>query len=379
MTIPPSLMSPAVAAERLLAWYHANRRTMPWREDPTPYHILLSELLCQQTRIDTAIPYFERFVARWPTVADLAAADVEEVLHLWAGLGYYSRARNLHRAAQAAVSMGGIPGTPEALLELPGIGPYTAGAIASIAFGVKTPAVDGNVERVISRLDARGEDPRSPSGRRAIEARVQAMHADAPPASHAGDLTQALMELGATVCSPRSPSCAGCPWTEGCAARASGDPTTFPVVKKKAPPKPMSAVAGVLAGPHGVLMGRRPPGLLGGLWEPIRCDVDGDDEIACIEQGFAEMTGLRVRVARRLGALVHVFSHRRLALTVFAVEANATATPTARAFYEELRWLDPEAPGVGLSTLARKVLTLAASAEATEQLSLLAADSKTGR
>lgn len=350
---------PAWLAVSVVDWYRRVRRALPWRADPTPYKVLLSELMLQQTRVDTVVPYFERFVARWPDLAAFAAAPEAEVVQAWSGLGYYSRARNLHRAARAALAAGGLPSDPDALRALPGIGPYTAGAIASIAFGVAAPAVDGNVERVISRVDGRREDPKTPAGRRAIEARVAAMLAHAPPS----DVSQGLMELGATACSPRSPRCGACPWSPRCVARARGWTDTLPTRRAKAPPRPIAAVAGLWRGPRGVLVGCRPEGLLGGLYEPISAELpEGADAEATLRRAFLDRVGVDVRVGERLGDVVHTFTHRRLTLTVYRVAGDGE--PGLRSVYTDLAWVDPHAPaGVALSTLARRTLALATPAQ----------------
>lgn len=346
-------MQSALSAD-LLAWYRTHARPLPWRVAPSPYRTLLSELLAQQTRIDAVLPYFDRFVTRWPTVEELAAADVDEVLKEWAGLGYYSRARNLHRAARAIVDAGGFPTDVEGLVALPGVGPYTAGAVASIAFGRAVPAIDGNVERVITRAFAIPGDPHAPAVRRQIDARVRELLVDSPP----GDLNQALMELGASFCAPRSPICAQCPWSKGCAARADGDPERFPEKKKKAPPVPVRAVAGLLWRDAAVLMGRRPPGLLGGLWEPIGAPIDdGADPRAVLQRAFRERAGHDVRVGEQVSEILHVFSHRRLTLSVYAVSERA-GEPRCLDYYEDIGWIDPERPAVALSTLARKTVVI---------------------
>ncbi len=325
--------------------------------------MLLSELMLQQTRVDTVIPYFERFVARWPTLEAFAAASEEAVVAAWAGLGYYSRARNLHRAARTAAALGGIPATVEELRALPGVGPYTAGAIASICFGVPAPAVDGNVERVIARLMALDEDPKSTSGKRAIADAVRALHedGDAPSA-----LTQGLMELGATVCSPRRPKCDVCPWTARCAARADGDVERWPRTTPKAPPKPARAVAGLLWDGPRALMGRRGPGLLAGMWEPILAEIPmetPEDALSGeVERAFLRRAGVRVRASGRLGDLVHVFTHRRLQVAVFAVVADGSGGIPDES-YAEIAWVDPGERGdVGLSRLGEKMIDLALGA-----------------
>jgi A/G-specific adenine glycosylase len=330
----------------LLAWYRRHARTLPWRSAPTPYAVLLSELMLQQTRVETVIPYFHAFLARWPTLEALAAADESDVVEAWAGLGYYSRARNLHRTACAA--SGGLPRTARELALLPGLGPYTAGAIASIAFGERTPLVDGNVERVLSRLDGLVEDPRSPRGKRALWARAAALHETLDAGEHPGDLNQALMELGATVCVPRNPSCTQCPVRESCAGHASGEPERYPTRAPKAPPVAIHGAAAIVRRETGILLGRRAPGgLLGGLWEPVRA---GDASELLGRLGEMGLRGVKLTP---LGAVVHVFTHRRLTCDVFA--ATASGDPAAAGPYDAVEFRRQHA---GLSALARKILAL---------------------
>ncbi|MEO0604256.1 MAG: A/G-specific adenine glycosylase [Myxococcota bacterium] len=351
-----SRMEPGAVSRSLTTWFAEHRRELPWRSDPSPYHVLLSELMLQQTRVETVIPYFERFTARWPTLGALAEADEEEVLHAWAGLGYYSRARNLLRCAVTVKDLGAMPQTVEGLRALPGVGPYTAGAVASIAFGVRTPLVDGNVERVVSRLDARPEDPRG-VGKKALWARVADLHEATAEDVAPGDLNQALMELGATICKPKNPQCGGCPVARGCLARASDTVLAYPVKKPKKPPTPMFAAYGIWRRADGVVLGRRPDGgLLSGLYEPIGIEtVESDDPADALRKAFVERVGCEVTRVHRLGEVVHVFSHRRLRAVVFWVEA--TGSPECRSHYQDVT-VTMKPDGVALSTLARKILAL---------------------
>jgi A/G-specific adenine glycosylase len=347
---------PQAVAIALATWYPENARSLPWRDDPRPYPVLLSELMLQQTRIDTAIPYFHRFLARWPTIQALAGATEDEVLEAWAGLGYYSRARNLLKCAKLAAEEG-LPSDPAALRRLPGIGPYTAGAVASIAYGVRAGVVDGNVERVLSRLDAREADPRSTAGKRALWQRVEDLHR--VHTGHPGDLNQALMELGATVCTPRSPRCLACPVERLCEARKTGRETQLPIKAKKKPPRPVYAVAGLLRRQGQVLMGQRPKsGLLAGLWEPIGTDLPGlEDAGSGLQSGFLSRCGLAVEVGPRLGEVVHVFTHRRLTCWVYAID-RWEGEPRLGEGYIDLAWSDGS--DLALSSLARKILALGA-------------------
>ena len=348
--------------EGLLAWYRENARPLPWRASSDPYRVLLSELMCQQTRVDTAIPYYERFLVLWPTLEDFAEATEEEVVAAWAGLGYYRRARNLHRAARIAVEGGGLPSNVEGLLALPGVGPYTAGAIASIAFGVPAAAVDGNVERVVSRLDALTEDPKGGPGRRAIHARVEGFHEER--AGYPGDLTQALMELGATVCTPKNPGCDACPWGQACQARAQGEPDRYPQGKKRPKPKPMHGVCGVVIASGRVLAAQRSgEGLLGGLWEPVMGQVEeaGAGPLA-LARVMRERSGVDLMGWKKMGRVTHLFSHRRLTCEVYlAMPAGPPPSVVLGDGYQAWRWVG-DLEEVAWSTLGKKLLECAETA-----------------
>ena len=341
--------------DALLAWYRSSGRPLPWRDDVDPYRTLVSELMLQQTRVETVIPYFERFLARFPTVEALAAAPTEVVLEHWAGLGYYSRARNLQAAAGQVVAAGGFPTTVEGLRALPGVGPYTAGAIASIALGIDTPLVDGNVERVLCRQLAWAEDPKR------ISRRLWEVAAALVPAGHAGDFNQALMELGATVCLPRRPRCLLCPVRASC--RGAGDPERYPAPKVKTPSPERRAVAVLIRQAGRVLRARRPAaGLLGGLWEPPA--GEGEDPVAMAR----DRLGLDVRDPLPLGEVTHVFTHLKLVTTVWSGSAASafddemvtvppSSTAVSRVFpaYVDARWVRMDEVGaMALSTLARK-------------------------
>lgn len=327
----------------LLAWYRAHRRSMPWREEVSPYRTLVSEIMLQQTRVDTVIPYFERFLRDFPTPEALAAAPLERVLERWSGLGYYSRARNLHAAARAVTAAGGFPDTVAGLRELPGIGPYTAGAVASIALGLDAALVDGNVERVLCRQMAWEEDPKR------IRAKLWARAEALLPKGEAGDFNQALMELGATVCTPARPSCLTCPVRASCLG--VGAPDRYPAKEKKAPPPEASAVAAQVWSEGRLLLARRPEqGLLAGLWELP--GGPGDD----LRAALAARAGLDLIDATALGVVTHVFSHLRLHTTVYAARVRGEPAPLG---YPDLRWVPAaEVDGMALSTLARKTLTV---------------------
>jgi A/G-specific adenine glycosylase len=252
-------------ADALLAWFDRHRRDLPWRRSSDPYAIWLSEVMLQQTRVETVLPFYHRFLARFPTVEALAAAELPEVLALWSGLGYYRRARQLHAAAREIAAAGAFPATLEGLLALPGIGAYTAAAVASIAFGIAAPVMDGNVERVLSRCLALDEDPRAAGARRQLLAAAAELLDPRRP----GDSNQALMELGATLCSPRNPKCLLCPLRSGCRAAREGDPERYPVPKMKRASERLRLLVAVVEDASGVLLFRRPEGsaLLAGTWE----------------------------------------------------------------------------------------------------------------
>src|SRR6266487_3808009 len=250
---------------RLLSWYDANRRDLPWRRTRDPYRILVAEYLLQRTRIVSGTPYYERFVARFPSIQDLAAASLDDVLAVWEGLGFYRRARNLHAAARAIVERHGgqLPESFEELAALPGMGPYTAGAVASIAFGVPVPAVDGNVTRVIARLFRVREDVSKAVSRH----RIAELASRLVPPERPGAFNQAMMDLGATVCTPIVPRCPECPMEGICVARAAGEERVLPVSNALRPPRTVPVVFGLVRRRDRVLLVRRPAkGLLAGLW-----------------------------------------------------------------------------------------------------------------
>ena len=321
----PRLESPADSAPDplgLLAWYDRHRRDLPWRAPPgvrpEPYRVWLSEIMLQQTTVVTVAPYFDRFMARWPTVAALAAASLDEVLHQWQGLGYYARARNLHACARVVAERHGgrFPDDVAGLRALPGIGEYTAAAIAAIAFDRREAAVDGNVERVAARVFA----VREPMP--VAKPRLRALARGLVPQQRAGDFAQALMDLGATICTPRRPRCVLCPWRQGCAARAGGFAEDLPARAEK-PERPLrqGVVFWLMRGDGAVLLRRRPEsGLLGGMIEvpstPWReAPWVGDEALvhAPIEAGW-----------RRLpGTVRHGFTHFPLELIILAATTGA--------------------------------------------------------
>jgi A/G-specific adenine glycosylase len=307
----------------LLRWYRRERRDLPWRRTRDPYRVWISEAMLQQTRVETVIPYYHRFLERFPDVDALAAADLDDVLGAWQGLGYYSRARNLKRAAEHVVAEHGgtLPDTADALRELPGVGRYTAGAVASIAFDRPEPIVDGNVARVLSRVHGLTEDPKGTAGAaRLWDEAARLVRGRAP-----GDLNQALMELGATVCTPRAPDCPRCPWRRSCAALGTGDPESLPVGGRKPAVRDVAAVAALGARRGRMLAVRRHEGgLLGGLWDLPGGDLAPRERpTAGLRRALRERVGLEVGRLERLGDVSHVFTHRRLRLHVYRCEASA--------------------------------------------------------
>lgn len=335
----------------LLAWYDRHRRRLPWRALPgeraDAYRVWLSEIMLQQTTVKAVGPYFEKFLARWPDVGALARAALDDVLRMWAGLGYYSRARNLHACAVAVLRDhdGSFPDTEEGLRSLPGIGPYTAAAIAAIAFDRRTMPVDGNIERVVSRLHA-VEDP-LPQAKPKIGQLAATLLGD----HRAGDSAQALMDLGATICTPKKPACALCPLNEGCAGRAQAMQETFP---RKAPKKTGALRRGaafVVTRGEEILVRRRPEkGLLGGMTE-----VPGSEWRPAQDDGaaLAQAPALRgVRWHRKAGVVSHVFTHFPLELVVHTARVAArTRAP------DGMRWVPiATVQDEALPNLMRKVI-----------------------
>ena len=303
--------SPAEVRSRLLAWYDQNRRDLPWRRTRDPYRILVAEYLLQRTRIASGTPYYERFLARYPTVHDLAAASLDDVLAVWEGLGFYGRARRLHDAARVIVAAHGgkVPSSFESLAALPGIGPYTAGAIASIAFGIAVPAVDGNVVRVLARLFRIREDVTSTVVRRRIvEIAATLVSPDAP-----GSFNQAMMELGAMICTPTSPACDRCPLEDQCLARAAGEEREIPISADPKPARVVPVAFALIEAKGRVLLLRREPGtLLGGLWALPGGEIPSrGSERASLRTLVKKQTGSGIRIGPRWSRVDRTFSHRK--------------------------------------------------------------------
>ncbi|OUM86075.1 MAG: A/G-specific adenine glycosylase [Bacillus thermozeamaize] len=331
----------------LLAWFRRRHRNLPWRRERDPYRIWVSEVMLQQTRVDTVIPYYERFIRLFPTLEDLARADEAEVLKAWEGLGYYSRARNLLQGVREVCERygGQVPDTIEEMLSIKGIGPYTAGAILSIAYGKPVPAVDGNVMRVISRLFSIQEDIAKASTRKRIEELVQRLI----PPDASSHFNQGLMELGALVCLPRSPACEDCPLQALCQAYRDGNQETLPVKAQKKPPRPVGLAAAVLWWDGKVLIRRRPhEGLLAGLWEFPNVvweasfdrwrNMSRDEKVFWLIGRLEAIYPFRFEKPRYLMPVRHVFSHIKWDGAVFEL----AVTPLAEWQCQDERWVSVE-------------------------------------
>lgn len=321
-------------ARRLIAWYEAGHRDLPWRATDDPYRIWISEIMLQQTRAQAVIPYYNRFLRRFPTLEALAESAEEDVLTLWAGLGYYSRARNLRRAAQQMAGYGGFPKDFEGLRALPGIGDYTAAAIASIAFGLPHAVLDGNVLRVVARVENDAADIGSARTRQRFRDIAQAWLDVRRP----GPFNQAMMELGATICLPKNPSCAECPLAAGCGARVAGTVAQLPIKLRRIAPIKLEGTLLIVRYEGKTLLRRRAASesRMAGFWDlPSPADLPG------------------ARIVRKLGEIRHTITHHRYTLTVALAETRAAKSP--------FRWFDSaELEGVPLSTTARKALALEA-------------------
>lgn len=310
----------------LLPWFSANKRAMPWRSNRTPYRVWISELMLQQTRVDQVIPYFNRFMKRFPSLKSLAEAPQEEVLKQWEGLGYYSRARNLHKAAQLIVSEhnGRFPKTEEEILKLPGVGSYTTAAIGSLAFNLDLAVLDGNVIRVISRLHAYTKDTRTTPAKKELQQWANTLLVK----GEAGNFNEAMMELGATICLPKNPNCEACPLTSKCLARVSGRPTDYPV---KAPKKKVPHIvvgAAVVTNRKGevLIAQRRNEDMLGGLWEfPGGKQETGETIQQCIARELNEELGINIEVQDYLTTVKHAYSHFTMEMHTYFAEVKSGA------------------------------------------------------
>jgi A/G-specific adenine glycosylase len=350
----PRLPGPRTVA-RLLAWYDREQRVLPWRcrgPRPDPYRVWLSEVMLQQTTVKAVIPYYLAFLERWPTVRALAAARLDDVLAAWAGLGYYSRARNLHNCARIVVERhaGRFPRSQAALSELPGIGRYTAAAIAAIAHGVPATPVDGNVERVIARLFA--IDGPLPAARSRLEQRAHGL----TPRERVGDYAQAMMDLGAMICTPKRPACAVCPVRGDCLAHAQGLEASLPVraARRARPLRLALAFVALREDGHLLLRKRREAGLLGGMLEvPSTPWAEAPVPVA----QALRAAPVRGRWAAVPGTVAHAFTHFRLEVSVYraTVPAGAALAPAADA--ERCRWVARrQLAGAALPSVMRKIL-----------------------
>jgi len=326
------------AQQRLLEWFADHARDLPWRHDRTPYRVWVAEVMLQQTQVEKVRDYYVRFIARFPSVEALAAAPLDDVLKQWEGLGYYSRARALHRAAKEVVARydGTLPADVAALRQLPGIGAYTAGAIASIAFGIPTPAVDGNVRRVLARVLALA----SPTPGE-LEAAVRVwLPEDAP-----GHFVEALMELGATLCRPKAPRCLLCPWRDLCHARELGQPEAYPMPRPRKAIPHYDVVAAVTVrdaasalGTHRILIARRrQEDMLGGLWEfPGGKREPGETPPEALRRELQEEMGIDIAVKEQLVVIEHAYTHFRI--TLYAFMCRLVAGEPACIECDDFRW-----------------------------------------
>ncbi len=348
--------------DRLLAWYEEEARDLPWRRTKDPYSILVSEIMLQQTRVETVIPYYERFLRAYPTVESLATAPLDSVLKVWEGLGYYRRAHNLHSAAREVVERHGgrIPEDPVSLRGLPGIGPYTAAAVASIAFGGDEPVLDGNVIRVLARLFRTSGDPKRADTRRRLEGLARSL----VPRGRASEFNQALMDLGARVCRPRHPSCEACPAATLCEAHRAGEEALFPTRTPKRPIPHVDVVAGVIwergndpCGPGArVLIAQRKAGdMLGGLWEfPGGTVEEGETLEEALRRELREELAIEVSVKSLLTVVNHAYTHFRMTLHVFHCR-HIRGRPRAIGC-AAFRWVEPPAAArYAMSVADRKV------------------------
>ncbi len=346
----------AAISQRLLAWWDARRADLPWRRDRDPYAIWVSEVMLQQTQVATVIPYFERWMARLPMVADLAAASLDDVLKLWEGLGYYSRARHLHAAARQIMAnhSGRLPTSAVALRRLPGIGPYTAAAIASIAFGEPVAAVDGNITRVLTRLyDVPGDVTRAATRRRIVD-----LAAGLVPAERPGDHNQALMELGQAVCRPAAPRCDACPLRAPCLAAARGTQLERPRRPPRKDVPHYDVVAGIIRRADGrLLIARRPlDGLLGGLWEfpGGKCEP-GESHEAALRREIREELAVDIAVGRPEISIRHAYSHFRI--TLHAYHATVVAGEPRHLGVADHAWVLPdELDGYAFAVTDRQII-----------------------
>jgi A/G-specific adenine glycosylase len=352
----------------LLRWFHHHRRDLPWRTEPRePYHVWLAEVMLQQTQVATVIPYYQRWLQRFPTLQSLADAPLDDVLKMWEGLGYYSRARNLHRAAQTIAREldGQIPATLEGLLKLPGIGRYTAGAIASLAFGRDAPILDGNVIRVLTRVFGIAEDVKQP----ATLSRLWHLSESLLPRGRAGQFNEALMDLGAMVCIPVAPRCLECPLSSVCTAYTKGSPEAYPVKQAKQRIPIRHFLTTVLMDPEEhLLLAQRPPhGLLGGLWEFPGLEIAPFNTTLPVSPSQVEhvvqtVSGLDIHATQQdfIGQVKHTFTHFQMVRHVALIRLASPTPPLQPSDqYTNMRWLtQPEIAALALTRSDQKILAL---------------------
>ncbi|MEN7973780.1 MAG: A/G-specific adenine glycosylase, partial [Verrucomicrobiota bacterium] len=326
-------------ATRLLPWFASNKRAMPWRNNRTPYRVWISELMLQQTRVDQVIPYFNRFMKRFPSMKSLAAASQEDVLKMWEGLGYYSRARNLHKAAQIISShhKGRFPAAAEEIINLPGIGSYTAAAIGSLAFNLDLAVLDGNVIRVLSRLFAYTKDTRSTPAKKELQQLADTLLVK----GDAGNFNEAMMELGATVCLPKNPQCKECPMAKVCLGHQSERPTDYPVKapRKKVPHIVVGAAVVVNRKGEVLIAQRREKDMLGGLWEfPGGKQETGETIQQCVARELREELGINVEIGDFLITVRHAYSHFTMEMhTYFAKIKSGRPRPL---HCQDYQWME---------------------------------------
>ncbi len=328
-------------SERILKWYKRNQRNLPWRKTKDPYYIFVSEMMLQQTQVETVIPYYHRFIIRFPTVETLARASLQEVLKAWENLGYYARARHLHAAAKEMMERTGgmIPDNEEELVRLPGIGSYTAAAILSIAFGRRVPAVDGNVRRVLCRLFAIQASLEETKTQR----RIHNLAADLIPVKASSRFNQGIMDLGATICTPRKPVCERCPIHESCLAYEKGLQETLPITRKRGPLPHKQMTAGILCDTHDkLLIVRRPTkGLLGGLWKFPGGEKDAGVSLQrSLEKVIQMELGIEVRVGEKIAAVKHAYTHFRITLHAFRCALKGGDLKVLNC--HRCEWIDPQ-------------------------------------
>lgn len=373
-SVSQTLLEPkaqAVFLRKLLAWYaKEGRHDMPWRKTRDPYAIVVSEFMLQQTTVGTVRPYYERFLKRFPTGASLAASDLNDVLALWSGLGYYARARNLWLALRAVqeTHKGKVPSAPEDLMKLPGVGPYTAGAIAAFAFNKPAPVLDGNIYRVLMRLLAIEDDPKL----KAVQVVLKKVSLDLAKlalktgkAERGGprDLNLALMDLGATVCVPQGPKCGDCPAATLCLARSYGRQEEIPIKTEKLERPTLRRVHAALAHQGKWLVGQRPrDGLFGGLWEFPGVDISGGTEpVLHLEETLGRELGLSFRVRQAVPAFEHQLTHRILLVRAYVCDLSKGVRPPVKlnktANYQRFKWVTgPQLDRMGISSITKKTL-----------------------